>query len=63
MKMDIILNKLDQAKGAVIDLWKNYNQLRKVTEDQNLKGADDYYHLKANIQASQRGAIAEITAL
>ncbi len=62
IKMDIILNKLGQAKGAVIDLWKNYNQLRKVTEDQNLKGADDYYHLKANIQASQRGVVAEKTA-
>ncbi|KQT08113.1 RHS repeat-associated core domain-containing protein [Ramlibacter sp. Leaf400] len=40
-----------QAAGAALDFYRNYSDMR----DAWWKGADKYFHCKANCQASQRG--------
>ena len=51
-------NPLQQITGAVGDLVKNYYDMRR---DDTI-GNDDYFHCKANFDATQRGEWGEATA-
>ena len=52
-------NRIKQIKGAVLDLKKNYYDMKK---DNTKNGADDYFHCKANFEATKRGELGERTA-
>ena len=49
---------VSQVGGAVGDFWDNYQDMRQA----GWKGADKYFHCKANCEASQRGSAGEATA-
>lgn len=49
------LSSFSQAKGALSDMYKNYKYMRK----DNVIGNDDYFHCKANFEATQRGKWGE----
>lgn len=49
------LSPFSQAKGALSDMYKNYKYMRK----DNVIGNDDYFHCKANFEATQRGKWGE----
>ena len=48
-----------QARGAGRDFTRNYNDMVRA----NTKGADKYFHCKANCEATQRGPVGEKTAI
>jgi len=50
--------KLRQAAQAVSDMNRNYWDMQR----DNTVGADDYFHCKANYEATQRGATGERVA-
>jgi RHS repeat-associated protein len=47
-----------QAVGAMADFWRNYSDMRTA----NTIGADNYFHCKANCEATRRGATGESMA-
>lgn len=47
-----------QVKGATSDMIRNYTDMKK---DKTIKG-DDYFHCKANYEASKRGGVGEKNA-
>ena len=47
-----------QIFGAASDMYKNYNDMK----EDNVIGNDDYFHCKANYEATQRGKWGEKTA-
>lgn len=49
----------EQIKGATSDIYGNYTTMKKA----NTKNTDNYYHCKANYEATQRGKSGEITAI
>lgn len=49
---------ISQVTGALSDMYKNYKQMR----NDNVIGNDDYFHCKANFDATQRGTWGEKTA-
>ena len=51
-------NKFKEAMLAVRDLNRNYWDMRK----DNTVGADDYFHCKANYEATSRGSVGEKVA-
>lgn len=51
-------NKFKEAMLAVRDLNRNYWDMRK----DNTVGADDYFHCKANYEATLRGSVGEKVA-
>lgn len=52
------LGSIGQVGGAIGDFWNNYQDMRQA----GWKGADKYFHCKANCEASQRGSSGEATA-
>ena len=50
--------KLRQVAQAVRDMNRNYWDMRR----DNTIGADDYFHCKANFEATQRGPVGERVA-
>ncbi len=48
----------DQIMGAIKDLKRNYYDMKK----DNTVGADDYFHCKANFEATQYGEYGELIA-
>ncbi len=49
---------LSQIGGAIQDMSRNYFDMKK----DNTVGADDYFHCKANFEATQRGPYGETIA-
>ena len=57
-ELENCVDSLRQIFGAISDFIRNYNDMKKA----NTKGADKYFHSKANCQASQRGELGAIVA-
>ena len=52
------IDKLKEVAQAVRDLNRNYWDMRR----DNTVGGDDYFHCKANYEATSRGSIGEKVA-
>ena len=55
---NLLETPLKQIFGATSDMYKNYNDMK----EDNVIGNDDYFHCKANYEATQRGKWGEKTA-
>ena len=49
---------INQSVGAASDMYKEYRTMKS----HNFKSTDDYYHCKANYEATSRGPIGEATS-
>ena len=62
-KINDVIDSLSQIIGAFQDFISNYFELLELNKEKYHEGSPEFYHQKANCQATQRGELGEATSV